>query len=80
MKLELFSCVSILVKTTWGIVDVAFTIIAILPNYCYALEAQGRVCVGQIKCDGSFILSESVDLLNMMPIEGAYYKSEFSKS
>lgn len=70
---KLFDTVVINVKTTFGTVVVNFIVIDVQPNYHYALLAQNRVCRGQEKCDGSWILSDSIDLLSMSPISEVYH-------
>ncbi len=64
---KLFEAVDVEVKTTFGILKIRFTVIDILPNYHYALIAQNKIVVGQEKCDGSWVLSDPIDLLCIKP-------------
>jgi hypothetical protein len=74
MHPKLFEKVSINVKTTFGTVKVEFTVVDVQPNYHYALIAQHRIVRGQEKCDGSWILSDSIDLLDVKPISEVYHE------
>lgn len=65
--------VTIMVKTMYGTVEVDFTIIADLGNYHYALIAQDKICVGQQKATGCWILSEGMDLHDIKPVSGLYH-------
>lgn len=67
--------VTIVMRVLYGDMPVTFTIIDDLGNYVFALLAQSRVCVGQMKVNGSWILSDSVDLREDFPMrEGVYLK------
>ena len=72
--MNIYDKVIIEIKVSYGVIKVTFTIIDILPNYHYALISQNRVVVGQLKVDNTWILSESIDLLNMRPIGNVYHK------
>ena len=65
--------VKINVKTNYGFIEVEFIIVKELDNYSFVLFAQDRICVGQQKINGSWILSESIDCLNLTPIEGVFH-------
>lgn len=65
--------VTIMVKTEFGEVKVDFTVIAELVNYHYALLGQNRVVVGQQKIDNTWTLSNSVDLMKLLPIQGIHH-------
>ena len=73
MEIKLNETICLDVATTFGTIPVTFTIIAILPNYHYALVAQDRIVVGQQKSNGTWVLSDSVDLHSIKPIEGVYH-------
>lgn len=73
--LKLNDDVVIAVNNVFGTVPVTFTIIAILPNYHYALLAQDKVIVGQLKVDMTWILSDHIDLHSLRPVNGVYHKT-----
>ena len=62
-----FDKVQIEVKTTFGTVNVEFTIICEINknNRVYGLIAQNRVVVGQYMVDNSWRLSDPIDLMNV---------------
>jgi predicted small secreted protein len=76
--------VVIAIATDFGLLNVEFTVVTVMPNYYFALLAQKRIVVGQMKVDGSWILSESIDLMDMKPISDVYHKmvshSEYNQS
>lgn len=67
--------VTIVMKVLYGEMPVTFTIIDDLGNYTFALLAQNRVCVGQMKVDHTWLMSDSVDLRTEFPLKkGVYMK------
>ena len=73
--MKIFDKVQIEVKTTFGTVNVEFTIICeINKNNCvYGLIAQNRVVVGQYMVDNTWRLSDSIDLMNV-PILNTFHQ------
>lgn len=67
--------VTIVMRALFGEMPVTFTIIDDLGNYTFALLAQNRVCVGQMKVDYTWLMSDSVDLRTEFPLkQGVYLK------
>ena len=79
MNLSQFDTVEIYVKTTFGVVSVVFTIIDVIneKNKIYALVAQHRVVVGQLLVGDNWKLSESIDLIDIEPLQNVLHKGVF---
>jgi len=70
-----FDKVQIEVKTTFGPVNVEFTIICEINkhNRIYGLTAQNRVVVGQYMADNTWRLSDPMDLMDV-PILDTFHQ------
>ena len=73
MKLNINDEVALNVKTAFGVAPLTLKVIVVLKNHNYILLAQDRIVRGQRKVDKSWILSEPLDLLNLVPIPDVYH-------
>ena len=78
--MKIFDKVQIEVKTTFGTVNVEFTIICEINknNRVYGLIAQNRVVVGQYMSDNTWRLSDAIDLMDI-PVLGTIHEDVTEK-
>jgi len=77
-KLEVLSCIAVMIPTAFGEIEVDFTVVDKLEDNKYALLAQHRIVIAKMNEDGTLYLSQPIDLMNKLLVMSVPYQTEYS--